>query len=119
MQWTVLFDETFATELADFDLEVRMELGAMLALLRQYGPQLARPHADTLKGSRHANMKELRFNTVGGVWRVAYAFDPERAAILLVAGDKSGTSERRFYRQLIDTADRRFDDHIRALAKGG
>lgn len=96
-----------------------MALGTMVTLLGLYGPQLRRPHADTLKGSKHANMKELRLRAAGGVWRVAFAFDPDRSAFLLVAGDKSGMSEHRFYRQLIDVADRRYDDHLETLAKGG
>jgi hypothetical protein len=62
-------------------------------------------------------MKELRFDAADGVWRVAFAFDPNRKAILLVAGDKSGGSEKRFYRQLIETADERFDVHV-ARIKG-
>jgi hypothetical protein len=62
-------------------------------------------------------MKELRFDAVGGAWRVAFAFDPKRQAILLVCGDKSGGSERRFYRQLIRKADDRFDDHVSRLTK--
>jgi hypothetical protein len=57
-------------------------------------------------------MKELRFKAGGGVWRVAFAFDPERAAILLVAGDKSGVSESKFYKRLIDKADRRYKEHL-------
>jgi hypothetical protein len=65
-------------------------------------------------------MKELRFDADGGVWRVAFAFDPERKGILLVAGDKSGQSEKRFYRRLIARADERFDGHLRQLRmKGG
>jgi hypothetical protein len=60
-------------------------------------------------------MKELRFDADGGVWRVAFAFDPERKAILLVAGDKAGVAMRRFYRNLILVADARFDQHLRAL----
>lgn len=60
-------------------------------------------------------MKELRFDAADGVWRVAFAFDPERKAILLVAGDKSGKSERAFYRRLIATADRRYDAHLEEL----
>jgi hypothetical protein len=60
-------------------------------------------------------MKELRFSAVDGVWRVAFAFDPKRKAILLVAGDKSGVSEKRFYRELIRKADDRFDDHLARL----
>jgi hypothetical protein len=57
-------------------------------------------------------MKELRFSATDGEWRVAFAFDPKRKAILLVAGDKSGVSEKKFYRQLIAQADDRFDAHL-------
>lgn len=99
--------------------EVRKELLAHARLLEEFGPLLARPHADTLNGSRHANMKELRFNADGGVWRVAFAFDPERKGILLVAGDKSGGSESRFYKRLIATADKRFDEHLARMKKKG
>ncbi|WP_352550147.1 type II toxin-antitoxin system RelE/ParE family toxin [Mesorhizobium australicum] len=63
-----------------------------------FGPQLGRPHADTLNESSFANMKELRFDADDGVWRVAFAFDRKRKAILLVAGDQSGVSEKRFYK---------------------
>ena len=74
---------------------------------------------DTLNGSRHANMKELRFNVADGEWRLAFAFDPARKAVLLIAGDKSGGSARRFYRTLIRKADERFDRHLARLAKEG
>src|SRR5438477_3393904 len=84
-----------------------------------FGPQLGRPRVDTLNGSRHANMKELRFDAADGAWRVAFAFDRVRNAILLVAGDKSGGSERRFYRQLIRIADERFDGAWSALQRKG
>ena len=76
---------------------------------------LGRPTVDTLKDSRHSNMKELRFDADNGVWRTAFAFDPERKAILLVAGDKSGTSQKRFYKQLIKKADERFTEHLEQL----
>ena len=62
-------------------------------------------------------MKELRFSAADGEWRVAFAFDPKRKAILLVAGDKSGGSERRFYRELISKADDRLDAHLARLRK--
>jgi len=62
-------------------------------------------------------MKELRFSATGGEWRVAFAFDPQRKGILLVAGDKSGVSERKFYRELIRKADQRFEAHLARLAK--
>ena len=70
---------------------------------------------DTLKASKHVNMKELRFSAEDGAWRVAFAFDPERKAVLLLGGDKSGTSEGRFYKSLIASADLRFDQHLAKL----
>ena len=115
MRWHVEFHEAFESEFRAFDPVVQEELLAVARLLGDYGPQLGRPYADTLKGSKHVNMKELRFAASGGAWRVAFAFDPERKAILLVAGDKSGGSERRFYRQLITKADARFSDHLQRL----
>jgi len=104
--------DAFVPEYRHLHKDVQNELLAHIELLEQFGPQLGRPHADTLNNSRHANMKELRFDASDGVWRVAFAFDPNRRAILLVAGDKSGGSEKRFYRQLIRQADARFDAHL-------
>jgi hypothetical protein len=97
--------------------DVRTEILAHARLLQQFGPQLGRPRVDTLNDSRHANMKELRFSAADGEWRVAFAFDAKRKAILLVAGDKSGGSGKRFYRQLIAKADDRFDAHLARLKK--
>lgn len=112
MIWTVRFHEEFDSEFDALPEAVQDELLAQAKLLEQFGPTLGRPRVDTLNGSKHANMKELRFDAEDGVWRVAFAFDPRREAILLVARDKSGGSEARFYRQLIRTADRRFDAHL-------
>ena len=64
---------------------------------------------DTLAGSRLKNLKELRFDAAGGVWRVAFVFDPDRQAIVLAGGSKSGTASRRFYDRLIDIAERRYE----------
>jgi hypothetical protein len=99
------------------DGRVQTEILALSLVLEVFGPQLGRPRVDTLKGSRHTNMKELRFSAADGEWRVAFAFDPKRKAILLVAGDKSGGSEKRFYRELIRRADVRFDAHLDRLQK--
>ncbi len=119
MQWEVIFHRAFEDEFAELPESVQDELLAHAGLLAAFGPQLKRPRADTLNGSRHANMKELRFDADDGVWRVAFAFDPERKGILLVAGDKSGQSEKRFYRQLIAKADERFDGHLEELKRKG
>ena len=115
VRWIVEFGDEFAAEFYALHVDVQTEIAAMARLLQQFGPQLKRPRVDTLNGSRHGNMKELRFSAADGEWRVAFAFDPKRAAILLVAGDKSGGSERRFYRELIRRADDRFDSHIARL----
>ena len=117
MKWAVSFDDEFDSEFDALSEAVQDEMLAHARLLQQFGPQLGRPRVDTLKGSRHANMKELRFDVDDGVWRVAFAFDLKRKAILLVAGDKSGGSEKRFYRQLIAKADKRFDNHLARLKK--
>ena len=119
MAWVVLFDEAFTTEFAAFPRDVQTALLAKARLLEHFGPQLGRPHVDTLKDSKHTNMKELRFDAANGAWRAAFAFDTARQAIILVAGDKSGGSQKRFYRTLIATADKRFDEHLEQLKKGG
>jgi hypothetical protein len=91
------------------------EIIAKVNLLKLLGPQLSRPHADTLNGSKHANMKELRANTKNSILRIAFAFDPTRAAIVLVGGDKAGVSQKRFYKKLIAKADRLYDEHLDKL----
>ncbi|WP_425502121.1 type II toxin-antitoxin system RelE/ParE family toxin [Peteryoungia desertarenae] len=108
----MLLHDEFDPEFEALPEAVRDEIFISLPLLKAYGPQLGRPWADTLKGSRFSNMKELRFRAVDGVWRLAYAFDPQRQAVLLVAGDKSGVSETRFYKRLIEKADRRFAAYL-------
>lgn len=101
MAWIVELADEFEHEFAGMHNEVRDEICALSRLLQRFGPGLSRPRVDTLNGSRFANMKELRFSAAGGEWRVAFALDPKRKAILLVAGDRSGVSERRFYTGLI------------------
>jgi hypothetical protein len=110
--------DEFEPEFQALHEDVRTEILALAIVLEQFGPQLGRPRVDTLKGSRHANMKELRFGAADGEWRVAFAFDRRRVAILLVAGDKSGGSQKRFYRELIRKADERFDAHLARIGKG-
>lgn len=117
MAWTVEIGDEFEPEFDALDEDVQMEILALSRVLQQFGPQLGRPRVDTLSGSRHANMKELRFSAADGEWRVAFAFDKKRKAILLVAGDKSGVSGKRFYRELVRRADDRFDAHLARLKR--
>ena len=104
MKWSVNFHEAFDAEFSAFPRDVQTALLAKARLLEGFAPRLGRPHVDTLK--------ELRFDAADGVWRAAFAFDTLRQAVVLVAGDKSGGGEKRFYRSLIATADRRFDEHL-------
>ena len=108
----MIFAEEFEPEFDSLPRAVQLELLAQARRLGAVGPLLGRPHADTLNGSRHANMKELHFSATNGVWRVAFAFDPVRQAVLLVAGDKTGVSQKRFYKRFVKTADERFDRHL-------
>ena len=115
MQWEVAFHPAFEPEFDKLAEAVQDELLAKALLLEEFGPELGRPHVDTLNGSRYRNMKELRFDAADGVWRVAFAFDPQRQAILLVAGDKSGSSQKQFYKALLKKADERFAVHLEKL----
>jgi hypothetical protein len=117
VKWAVEMADDFRPEFDALGQHVRREVLALALVLQEFGPQLGRPRVDTLNGSRHANMKELRFSAADGEWRVAFAFDPRRKAILLVAGDKSGGSEKRFYRELIRKADERFDAHLARIRR--
>lgn len=117
MSWVVEFCEDYFPEVKALAPAVRRELLVQVHVLRQFGPNLGRPQVDTLYGSRHSNMKELRFQADGGVWRIAFAFDWQRHAVLLVGGSKAGVSSSRFYKLLIKAADSRFDRHLGRLQK--
>ena len=118
MSWVVIFHDAFDAEFLALPRDVQTALAVKAQLLESMGPMLGRPHVDTLKNSKHSNMKELRFDAADGAWRVAFAFDSVRQAVVLVAGDKSGGGEARFYRGLIAMADKRFDDHLARRSKG-
>jgi hypothetical protein len=115
VSWSVTFHEDFEPEFWELPKPVRVELAASMVVLRENGPLLGRPKVDTLKGSDHANMKELRLVVNGEPWRIAFAFDPHRKAVLLVAGKKAGIAKERFYRNLIRVADSRYERHLKSL----
>ena len=114
--WEVLLHDDVAAwflDLAEEDPETAALVEAAIDKLADDGPTLGRPLVDRIKGSRHHNMKELRPGSVGtSEVRVLFAFDPRRQAILLVAGDKSG-SWRTWYARNVPVADERFDEHLR------
>lgn len=111
--YAVMFHPVFKDEFRALPPEVKEAAGEVLDALRDHGPFLGRPEVDTLKGSRHRNMKEMRCDAGGGVWRIAFAFDPQRNAVVLCGGDKAGGGSQRFYRNLIAKADDRFDEWLK------
>jgi hypothetical protein len=108
MAWQVEFHDDLVPEVDSLPREVQKTLAAHVRLLAEFGPGLGRPSVGTLKGSRIANLKELRFSAEGGVWRMAFAFDRNRIAVLLVVGDKRGMAEGRFYKALMSKAEARW-----------
>lgn len=119
MTWTVIFHDEFEVEFDALEAGVQDELLAHAQLLQDYGPNLGRPTVDTLKDAAVVNLKELRFQYFSQVWWVAFAFDPKRQAILLVAGDKAGVNQKLFYKRLIDKACKRYVRHLESLSTSG
>ncbi len=113
MEWEVLFDDAFTPWFENLGEKLQDEILAHLALLRQFGPQLGRPHVDTVQDSLFTNMKELRVQFQGDPWRILFAFDTNRAAILLVGGNKRG--DKRWYKKHVPVADHRFREHLDRL----
>ena len=100
-------------------LSLRALINDALRILTEHGPGLGRPLVDSIVGSGHRNMKELRPGSSGrSEVRILFAFDPRRRAILLLAGDKQGAWAK-WYRRNIPVADDRYDEHLEQLNKGG
>jgi len=119
--WELEFHDEFDPEFDALSEEVQDELLATARAVERLGPDAGRPHVGTLDNPRHPNMKELRFKANRGaeIWRAAFAFDPLRKAIVLVAAAKQGKDEGRFYKDLLRTANDRFDSHLRKLKTTG
>ena len=115
--WDVEYTDEFGLWWESLTETEQIDLSASVGLLETLGPNLPRPHADTVKGSRHTNMKELRTQSQGNPLRTFFAFDPRRCAILLIGGDKTG--DNRFYERMIPLADRLYDKHLDELRTEG
>lgn len=113
-KWTVIFGPTFKAWLSDQPREVQVRMLQSIRLLQQVGPNLARPYADTVQGSKFSQMKELRVQIAGRPFRAFYAFDPLRQAVVLCAGNKTGKG--RFYAEMISLADNEFEKYLTNLA---
>jgi hypothetical protein len=113
MAWEVFAHDTFAEWLTQQSAGMQDAIFAHLGLLQEHGPQLGRPFVDSIQGSKVSNLKELRVQYRGNPWRILFAFDPERKAILLVGGNKQGN--KRWYKEQIPIAEKRFAEHLRKL----
>lgn len=117
MGWEVEYTDEFERWWLALTEDEQADLNASVELLELHGPQLGRPHVDTIKGSKHPNMKELRTQSSGKPLRTFFAFDPRRAAILLIGGDKTG--DNRFYDRMVPIADKLFDDYLDEIKREG
>ena len=100
--------------MGDVDRSRKEKVAGSIEKLKGTGPDTGRPLIDTVKGSRHPNMKELRASQT---IRVFFAFDPRRMAVLLIGGDKAGRTKR-FYREMVSKADKIYNAHLRRIEKG-
>lgn len=113
MSWVILVSEEYRTWFLDLTDPEQEDVQAMVDILEITGPQLSRPYADTLKGSKQVkNLKELRIQHAGKPYRVLYAFDPKRRAILLCGGRKDGSKDKLFYNRMIPIAEVGFLTHL-------
>lgn len=113
--WEVVFLSEFDTWFSQLNQDEQDSVLYVLNLLKQLGPQLGRPYADTIKGSELTNLKELRIQHAGKPYRAFFVFDPLRQAIMLCAGDKTG--DKRFYKRMIPLAEDIYQTYLTDLSK--
>ena len=117
MAWEVEYTDEFELWWKSLTDDEQADVNASVELVELHGPQLGRPHVDTIKGSRHAHIKELRTQSGGKPLRTFFAFDPRRSAILLIGGDKTG--DKRFYDRIVPIADNLYDQYLKEIEKEG
>jgi hypothetical protein len=117
VEWEVEFTDEFECWWDGLSEAEQEDINAKAIILQKVGPSLRRPHSGPIVTSRHPNMKELIVQHAGMPYRVLYAFDPRRCAVLLIGGNKTG--DDRWYEQFVPIADRIYDEHLSTLEKEG
>jgi hypothetical protein len=117
MLWNVEFTDEFGEWWDTLDEAAQNAVLAGVRLLQDRGPTLDHPYSSDVAGSKHGNMRELRVQSKGRPLRIFYAFDPRRAAILLIGGDKTG--DGRFYERFVPLADRLYDTYLEEIEREG
>ena len=113
MAWEVEFSDEFGAWWEGLGAAEQKSVDFTVSLLQQVGPMLRMPHSSGVEMARHAHMRELRIQHQGRPYRVLYAFDPRRTALLLIGGDKTG--DNRWYVEQVPLADAIYDRHLREL----
>jgi hypothetical protein len=116
MKWEIEYTDEFERWWDTLTEDEQESVAVSVGLLETMGPNLPRPHSDTVKNSRFSNMKELRTQHGGKPYRTLYAFDPRRTAILLIGGNKTGDSN--WYLKFVPLVDELFEKHLKELDKG-
>jgi len=117
MSWKVEFTDEFGSWYGSLGEVVQDDIDRVVGLLEAKGPALPFPYSSGIEGAKHAHMRELRIQSSGEPYRVFYAFDPRRTAILLIGGNKSG--DDRFYETMIPIADRLYDTYLIEIRREG
>jgi len=117
MVWEIEYTDAFLVWWNELSEAEQNAISISVEVLQRAGPNLTRPHVDTVNGSRHSNMKELRTQHRGKPYRTFFAFDPRRTAVLLIGGDKTG--DDRFYGTMIPKADTLYDEYLDEIKKEG
>ncbi len=115
MEWEVEYTDEFGEWWNSLSASEQEDVNASVILLQRLGPALRFPHSSSVELSKYSHMRELRIQHAGRPYRVLYAFDPRRAAILLIGGDKTGND--RWYETYVPVADRLYADHLKQLKK--
>ena len=113
-KWLVEVTDQFIDWWGSLSIEEQEDVATVVVLLEHNGPTLGFPCSSAVQGSRHAHMRELRIQHAGRPYRVLYAFDPRRVAILLIGGDKTG--DDRWYERTVPVADRLYDEHLEEIS---
>lgn len=117
MTWDVEYTDEFGSWWETLDEGTQVAIDTVVRLLESKGPQLRFPYSSDVRGSRFGQMRELRVQHKGQPYRVLYAFDPRRTAILLIGGNKGGND--RWYEEYVPLADKLYEEHLAALEKEG
>ena len=115
MTWEVVYTDEFGSWWETLDEEEQDSVDVAVTMLEERGPGLPFPYSSSVEGSRHGHMRELRIQHRGQPYRILYAFDPNRAAILLIGGNKVG--DGRWYKRFVPIADHLYDEHLREVAR--